>query len=288
MASPDYSDGCMIALYPPRALADGLSVDGGRGADENATVQLASPQGAWRPVVARRIALHATADALVLAAWQADTKGLSLRPATAAFRHAVGEVTASQQQRRQAATAAVLATLKASRWKRTLAALALAAQRAHTAGWQAGHHLATTSRDSDTDYDDTPTSGYTLGSPDMSDTTADATAAAALAAALAAAARRAGRAMADSAEDPQGDAEDSIDDGEDLLLATDTAVSSAYGFGTLAAYLASGVQAVSWVTAGDGLVCATCSDNEDNSPYSPFAAPSLPAHPRCRCDLAPA
>lgn len=254
----------------------------------DATVQLADPQGAWRPVVARRVALHATADAIVLSAWQADTKGLTLRSAAAAFRHAVGEATIAQQQRRQAAAATVLATLNARRWKRTLAALALAAQRAHAAGWQAGHHLVTTDRDSDADYDDTPPSGYTLGSPDMSDATANATAAATLAAALAAAARRAGRTMADSEEDPQQDAEDSIDDGEDLLLAADTAVSAAYGFGTLAAYLADGIQAVDWVTAGDGLVCATCSDNEDNSPYSPFAAPSLPAHPRCRCDLAPA
>jgi 2'-5' RNA ligase len=29
MASPDYSDGCMIALYPPAALAEALAVDGG-------------------------------------------------------------------------------------------------------------------------------------------------------------------------------------------------------------------------------------------------------------------
>lgn len=34
MASPDYSDGCMIALYPPAAIAEALVVDGGLPTDE--------------------------------------------------------------------------------------------------------------------------------------------------------------------------------------------------------------------------------------------------------------
>jgi hypothetical protein len=257
-----------------------------------ATIQLASPQGIWRPVYARRIALHATADAIVLAAWQADADTLTLRPAVTAWRRSVGELDQSKVQRRQAASAVILTRLTARPWKRTRAALALAAQRAHHAGWQAGRHLATNASADDANYDDADDSdtgsGYILGSPYLSDTAAQSSATAALARLLSAAARRAGDAMDDSEDDPQQDAEDSIDTGPDVLLTADIATSAHYGLGLLAAYLAFGVQAVTWFTAGDQRVCNTCVANEAGGPYSPFAAPPLPAHPRCRCILAPA
>ncbi|MFF3151814.1 2'-5' RNA ligase family protein [Streptomyces sp. NPDC057910] len=277
-------------------------------AAEHATLQLRDLKGIWRPVYARRQALHTTADAIVLAAWKTDLHGIDLAPAIAAWRQAVGEtIDPATQKRRQAAAAAILGTLAARPFTRTRTALVTAAQRAHRAGWAAGHALVTRDASDASDYDD-PEEAFRIGSQDMTDHAADATAASALSAALRASANRAGRAMADSADDPADDAEDDsdgdgeedggdedaandaedvLDDGYDLALATDVAVSAAYGAGMLSAYIDAGASSVSWATAGDGTVCVSCVNAEDNSPYSLLAAPRMPLHPSCRCCLIP-
>jgi hypothetical protein len=240
-------------------------------------------------VYARRQALHATADAVVIAAWRADLHGINLAPAVTAWRQAIGETTdPATQRRRQAAAAAVLGTLSARSWSRTRTALALAAKRAHRTGWAAGHAIATRDHTDDSDYDEPDANPYQIGSPDMTDHAADATAGAVLSAGLRASANRAGRAMADSEDDPEGDAEDALDDGMDLALAVDVGVSAAYGAGMLAAYLGAGTGGVMWLTAGDERVCDLCMANETASPYGLLGAPTLPAHTRCRCCLAPA
>lgn len=252
------------------------------------TINTTDPKGIWRPVYAHRQALHATADQLVLDAWRRDIQGLDLRDAVTAWRQRTGEtVTDAQRHRREAAAAAVLAALSARSWRRTKTALATAAQRAHRTGWAAGHALITRDETDDSPYDD-PDSGYSVGSPNLDDHLAEGTATATLTAALAATARRAGRAIADSSNDPAADGEGVVDDGYDLTLATDLAISAAYGAGLLAAYVAAGLQSLSWITAGDERVCETCLSNEAGSPYSLLGAPRLPAHPRCRCVLAPA
>lgn len=256
---------------------------------QTATLQLRNLKGIWRPVYARRQAVHATADAIVIAAWRADLHGIDLAPAVSAWRQAIGETAdPATQNRRQAAAATVLTVLAARNWRRTRVALALAAKRAHRAGWAAGHAIVTQDAEDDTDYDEPGDNPYRIGSPDMTDHAADATAGAVLSAALRTSANRAGRAMADSEVDPDGDAEDVLDGGLDLELADDVAVSASYGAGMLAAYLGAGAQAVVWMTAGDARVCNLCEDNETDSPYSLLGAPTLPAHARCRCCLAPA
>jgi hypothetical protein len=253
-----------------------------------ATISLASPNGVWRPVYARRIALHATADAIVLSAWRADADTLTLRPAVTAWRRAVGELDQAQQQRREAAAATVLAVLASRAWKRLRAALALAVQRAYAAGWQAGNHLASADPADDSPYDDTTGSGYTLGASEMPDATAMATATSWLGRILAAVARRVGRVMADTHEDPLDAITAVLAASLDVTLIVDLAISAAYGAGLLAAYIGAGIQAVQWITAGDSDVCTRCLENESSGPYSPFAAPILPEHPSCRCILAPA
>ncbi|WP_188274407.1 hypothetical protein [Streptomyces sp. CBMA152] len=249
----------------------------------DATLQLGNLKGVWRPVYAHRTALHATADAIILAAWKRDAADLNLADVIAAWRQSTGETV--DHHRRQAAAAIVLTALHAHPWRRTRAAIATAAKRAHRIGWATGHTLVTRDKADDTPYDDTPDSGYGITSPDMPDATADATATAVLTTALAATANRAGRAMADGTDDSEGDAEDVVDDGYDLSLAADVAASAAYGAGLLAAYLDAGTQSVSWMAAGDDRVCDRCSANEAAGPYSPFAVPTFPAHPRCRCVL---
>ncbi|RLU81121.1 hypothetical protein CTZ27_33315 [Streptomyces griseocarneus] len=252
----------------------------------DATLQLRSLMGAWRPVYARRLALHATAEAVVMAAWRADVRRLDLASAVTAWRAAVGEAAEPQDvHRQQSAAGAALAVLTARPWRRTRGALVLAARRAHRAGWAAGHRLTGGSHVDD----DGPLPGQlVLGAPEMSDDTADATAAATLAAALGATAWRSGRAMADSADDPQRDAEEVLDAGLDMALAADVAVSAAYGAGLLSAYLGAGAGSVLWLTAGDGRVCERCASAEAGGPYNLLASPRLPQHPRCRCVLAPA
>lgn len=253
------------------------------GVGENATIQLRSRTGIWQPVYDQRLALHAAADDIVLKAWKQDVRGLDLS-------QAVAVLTESRQpadHRREAAAAAVLALLSARSWQRTRRALATAAKRSHRAGWAAGQHLTSHDRDDNTPYNDSDGSSDTaISRADMGDHNADGTATAALTTALAATARRAGRAMAGSS-DPAADGEDTVDAGDDLLLAADVVVSAAYGAGLLAAYLANGVSAVEWITAGDERVCDACLANEAGNPYSLYGAPRLPAHPRCRCVLAP-
>lgn len=73
------------------------------------------------------------------------------------------------------------------------------------------------------------------------------------------------------------------------LTETTRAVSSA----TLWRYARNGVEAKEWMTAGDQHVCVPCNTNEDQGPV-PLDVPFLtgddapPAHPLCRCSLAPA
>ncbi|MET9073845.1 hypothetical protein ABZX95_17095 [Streptomyces sp. NPDC004232] len=255
------------------------------------TINISDTKGIWRPVYAHRQALHATADHLVLDAWRRDIAGINLRDAVAAWRQQAGEaLTDAQRSRRDAAASAVLSVLSARSWRRTKAALAAAAKQAHRVGWAAGHALVTRDHTDDSPYDETD-SEYSVGSPEMSDHAAQGTATATLTAALAATARRASRAIADntdSEDDGEGDGEDVLDDAYDMGLATDLAISAAYGAGLLAAYVAAGLFAVQWISAGDERVCQTCITYEDGSPYSLLGAPRIPAHPMCRCVLAPA
>jgi hypothetical protein len=81
--------------------------------------------------------------------------------------------------------------------------------------------------------------------------------------------------------------ENEIEDDEAAGLAVDTAVSGWYGQGMVALAAAEGIL-LSWMTAGDGRVCASCQDNEDNGPYDPADFPPLPNHSRCRCCSSPA
>lgn len=58
--------------------------------------------------------------------------------------------------------------------------------------------------------------------------------------------------------------------------------------GTRQAYLDYGVQKCEIITAGDELVCDDCLDLEANNPYQVTeSADLIPAHPFCRCALAP-
>lgn len=75
------------------------------------------------------------------------------------------------------------------------------------------------------------------------------------------------------------------DDVEPVDFTTDWAMTTAMGAGALGLYALYQALAVTWTTAGDGRVCATCDDNESNSPYALGDVPAYPAHPRCRCQL---
>ncbi|MFD0405612.1 hypothetical protein [Kitasatospora sp. NPDC127116] len=244
----------------------------------DATIQLASLAGAWRPVYARRIALHRTADDVIAAAWRADTADLTIRRPTL-----WGASESASPDQREADTALVLSVLAAWDFRRTRVGIRTAVIRAHRAGYTAGRHLVTveTDDDTDTDYDEDAVSGI-----DLTDTQADLTAASTLTAALAATARHAGRILADT--DSADDATSDVRDGRSVALAADVAVSSVYGLGQLSAYHAAGQRSVSWLTAGDGRVCTACSDAEAGGPYPVLATPTLPQHPSCRCCLAPA
>jgi hypothetical protein len=251
------------------------------------TINLTSPRGIWRPIYTRRLALHATADAIVLAAWRADADGVDLAPAITAWRMAVGEaVDPMVQHRRDAAAAAILALLANRTWARTRAALTLATTRAHHAGWAAGLALTAQDHGDDTPYDDSG-SEYSISSPHLTDDATASTTASTLGAALRTTAKGAGRAAADSDGNSEMDAQNVVASGSQLTTAVDVAVSATYGAGLLAAYIGAGSQAVRLITAGDRWVCDACHKAELSSPYPLLGAPQLPLHPRCRCILAP-
>lgn len=234
-----------------------------------AAVQTSALTGVWTTVHPHRQATHATADALILAAWQDDAAGIRTTRLVGRYREqSVGQ---DQAHRYQTALSLILAALASRVWLRTRTALALSAERAHQAGGQAaGEHTGTTV---------TPTAPAAANVPGV------------LSAVLAATARRAARQLADGAGTPRQQAaalRALLLAAADLLTAADVLVSTAYGRGQAAAYQRGAATSVTWVTVGDGKVCKLCKDRAKASPYLVGEAPSLPAHPRCRCTLTPA
>lgn len=103
-----------------------------------------------------------------------------------------------------------------------------------------------------------------------------------------------GRSLGD---DPTADDSDLADMADQALnddrngpvpFTVDWAMTAAAAAGALAAYTAQGQTQAGWVTAGDGRVCRVCEDNEAAGPYPLIEFPTLPAHPRCRCQAVPA
>lgn len=236
----------------------------------DAQVQTGALSGVWASLHPRRQALHATADALVLDAWQQDTAGIAFAALVARYRRqAAGQ---DAEHRYQVALSLILGVLLARTMLRTRTALQLSQERAYEAGREAaGEHGA-------------PADGTSSG-------VQGARVGPLLAAALAATARRMARALA--ASDGAAGAQASLlrqlaRKGLDILTATDVLVSNAYGRGLRRGFADGNVSELAWVTVGDGAVCATCDARAEESPYPAAAAPELPAHPNCRCTYAPA
>lgn len=68
-----------------------------------------------------------------------------------------------------------------------------------------------------------------------------------------------------------------------VAFIVDWAASFGMSRGALDLYKSEGVQKVTWMTAGDGRVCAICEKYGEDSPFPIMDFPSMPAHPRCRC-----
>ncbi|MCI3277647.1 phage portal protein [Streptomyces cylindrosporus] len=107
-----------------------------------------------------------------------------------------------------------------------------------------------------------------------------------------------GRILARAAE--RGDAPTTIAAAiEDLLsnpsraeMIATTELCRAVSKASLGTYLANGIEAVEWVSAGDGRVCNICATNEEAGPRRPGnlfpnGRSSPPGHPWCRCALTP-
>lgn len=82
-------------------------------------------------------------------------------------------------------------------------------------------------------------------------------------------------------------AEDILDDDVDAAFYLDDAISWSLSAGSMDRYGAAGVAQVEWLTAEDSRVDEVCTQNESGSPYPLSGAPQIPAHPACRCALAP-
>lgn len=257
------------------------------------TLRLGELTGVWAAVYRRRARLEADADGQVLAVWRELLDAVDLGDVVdlaAENPPPAGDDEASRLRRahlQQVLAAAVLARLaalaRADGWARFTAALAglLAAARAD--GEAAGHAVATDDG-SALDGGQTPPPGaaeevgaYTLAAEAMRGMAA--TVARALLAAAAA-----GLTAAQLAQLARAVLRDALP----LTLTVATAVGVAYTAGMAAAYAVLGADQLAFVTAGDGRVCATCSQAEDDGPYPAAQAPAPPLHPRCRCTLQPA
>lgn len=76
---------------------------------------------------------------------------------------------------------------------------------------------------------------------------------------------------------------DDVSDSSIVSFIIDWALTTGLARGALDLYASEGVAQVSWMTAGDGRVCALCESYEEASPYPITDFPSMPAHPNCRC-----
>jgi hypothetical protein len=257
------------------------------------TLRLGELTGTWAAVYRRRGRLEADADAQALAAWRELLDALDLQDLAdiaAANPPPPGSDEASRLRRahlQQVLAAAVLARLtqlaRADGWPRFLAALAALLAAARAAGEAAGHAVADDNGDGLDDQDGAePGAAEEVGAYTLAGEAMRGMAAAVARALLGAAADglNAGQLL--------GVARSVLQDALGLTLTVATAVGVAFTTGMTAAYAARGAAELAYVTAGDGRVCAACSDAEDNGPYPAVQAPVPPLHPNCRCTLQPA
>jgi hypothetical protein len=257
------------------------------------TLKLGELEGTWADIYAKRETLHRQVDADVSTAWRdlladLDTTALAEHLRTLL---GLGEADDDRQRRQQQATAAILAALmllaRRSGWASLVAVVAAGLRSAQQHGWDAG--LALVAQQAGVD----PASLDGGDVPRLDDDQANAAAQQLLFGILDHTSDRVAWELTADGYEPgddglDGDLSDTLDDPRSLHVDLDTAISAAYLAGMAARYLASGVQAVNFLTAGDTRVCPACDDAEANSPYTPLNAPSPPLHPSCRCILAPA
>jgi len=107
-----------------------------------------------------------------------------------------------------------------------------------------------------------------------------------------------GMILADGAE--RGDSVDTIASAIQGLLSNPsraemiatTELNRAVSRASLGSYIRNGIDAVEWISAGDGRVCNICADNADGGPrppgdFFPSGVTAPPGHPWCRCALVP-
>jgi len=289
------SRGCTAAIATALDHADdplGLEV----------TLQIGSLEGAWALVFSRRERLIARHVAKIEALWRTLTAALDIPAMVTAYRQQAGMTTETERPgwadalRAEAIAAAagmlngirsgdeyddlVIAledALAAGAAEGKTAALAVAAEKAGKAGFdwpKAYAHMFE------------PLSTIE-GLPGMGDPWVQQI--------IAGNAGDIGRSMAAIGMDG-GTADDMVTAVADMTqgasvravqLLVDYAMSGSMTAGTLGLLAAEGVQMASWVTAGDGAVCAACSSEEDGNPYPLDDIDSPPAHVNCRCVITP-
>ena len=253
-----------------------------------ATLQFGKLEGLWAQLFQRRDDLTDQHSKHVGAAWRAAvTRGVLEHAVRAYQRGPLGEADTATRDDVASATAAVAAALAAlpqrPEWTGVRQAMrdAIAAGRAEGeagaqaiagndgSGWDAAFQAVYDVLDND----------HTLWAE--ADTR--------LRGLLDRATRDMGRALADQAtsttsqDDLVDGLDQAVDGGNAPTFTTDWALGIAFGAGMLAWLKKHGIAKVSWVTVGDGNVCATCDANEAGSPYPIDDVPAIPAHPQCRC-----
>lgn len=73
--------------------------------------------------------------------------------------------------------------------------------------------------------------------------------------------------------------------GDAVGFIVDWALNAGLSQGALDLYKSEGITQITFMTAGDDLVCPICEKAESESPYTPEALPTPPLHPRCRCTI---
>jgi hypothetical protein len=285
--------GCVAAMDYARAHAHDPDV-------LEVTHDLGSLEGMWAMLYARREQVYDGHIAAVAAAWKALASQLPVAALVADYHHRAGitEVATDPETRAHQHAAALAAALAAIRAlladttdrhvRRLLTAIQDAVRAGHAEG-QAGaiaiaaHDLGHDTIDWDTAYQDAYTA---LTDADDTTVTQSATVAGAIAAGAAGVVAHALVGGA-TGTDVRAAATGQDRGSRAVRVFVDTAVGAALAAGADWVYSTLGVGQVLWVTAGDGRVCANCQGNEDSSPYDRDAAPEVPAHPNCRCQLVP-
>lgn len=279
-----------------RAAVALAETDPGRAGLWESSLRLGHLEGTWAVVFERRDALHATTRVAVQPVWADLVDAVDVEQLVGDAEDTIAGREDTAENRAGlvlSVTGFMLGALRAvtaqPRWEDLRTAVRDAVAAAHAEGAANAAALAA-DKAGGVGFDHATAHTDALSTMDDRDDMWSA-ADAALHAGLAATARAVARRLVTSSYDGgttadlTREATDVLTTGTAMTTEITHALDKAFAGAMWALYQLGGIDAVDFVTVGDGAVCQPCLDIEDKNPWSLFDAPAPPIHPGCRCVL---